>query len=67
MLWKVEQDLAAEYGPGMVPMPSRATFFRLFGRLAHGQHVTGSDHRTRHASGRKPATPASHLEYPGAP
>jgi hypothetical protein len=55
-LWKVEQDLAAEYGPGVVPMPSRATFFRLFRRLAHGQHVTGSA-RTRQTMASQPKRP----------
>jgi hypothetical protein len=55
-LWKVEQDLAAEYGPGVVSMPSRATFFRLFRRLAHGQHVTGSA-RTRQTMASQPKRP----------
>ena len=32
--WKVERMLAAEYGEGAVVLPSQATFYRLFDRIA---------------------------------
>jgi Mu transposase, C-terminal len=56
LMWKTEQVLAAEHGPGTVPMPSRATFFRLFKRLSHGRHTTGSA-RTRRTMASQPKGP----------
>jgi hypothetical protein len=54
--WKVERILAAEYGEGVVALPSRATFYRLFDRLAHGRHTTGSA-RTRRSMAAQPDAP----------
>ncbi|WP_344019270.1 integrase [Streptomyces luteireticuli] len=50
--WRVEQFLNSEYGPGMVPVPSRSTFYRLFRRLSAGQHATGSARTRRSLAGR---------------
>lgn len=55
-MWKTEQVLAAEYGAGTVPMPSRATFFRLLRRLSRGRHTTGSA-RTRRSMANQPEHP----------
>ncbi len=41
-LWRTEEVLRERHGPGVVPMPSRATFYRLFELLSQGQHVTGT-------------------------
>ncbi|MEV7931256.1 integrase, partial [Kitasatospora sp. NPDC088779] len=40
--WRTERILEAEHGLGAVKMPSRATFYRLFDKLSHGVHVSGS-------------------------
>jgi hypothetical protein len=54
--WRVEQILAARHGAGTVPMPSRATFYRLSERIKAGRHTTGSA-RTRHSLANRPAGP----------
>jgi hypothetical protein len=54
--WRVEQILECEFGSGAVPLPSRATFYRLFGKLSAGQHTTGSA-RTRRSLAGRPAGP----------
>jgi hypothetical protein len=36
LMWKTEQILAEEFGPGTVAMPSRSTFFRVFKQLSQG-------------------------------
>ncbi|HEX5298475.1 MAG TPA: helix-turn-helix domain-containing protein [Streptosporangiaceae bacterium] len=41
-LWRTGQILAGQHGPDVVPMPARATFYRLFGRVSAGLHATGS-------------------------
>ncbi|MGV9387422.1 transposase [Nonomuraea sp. NPDC003707] len=51
--WRVEQLLVTEHGAGVVPMPSRATFYRLFERLSAGRHTTGSA-RTRRSLANQP-------------
>jgi len=53
---RVEQLLAAEHGPGVVPMPSQATFYRLVQRASHGQHTFGSA-RTRRSLANRPPGP----------
>jgi putative transposase len=40
--WRTEQLLTQQHGDQAVAMPSRATFYRLFARLAKGRHTTGS-------------------------
>ncbi|WP_443048412.1 integrase [Streptomyces sp. NBC_00053] len=54
--WRTEQILATEHGKDTVEMPSRATFYRLFGKLSRGVHVTGSA-RTRRSLADQPAGP----------
>ncbi|WP_405693375.1 TnsA-like heteromeric transposase endonuclease subunit [Streptomyces coelicoflavus] len=48
--WRTERILEAEHGLGAVTMPSRATFYRLFDKLSHGVHVTGSARTRRFTS-----------------
>jgi hypothetical protein len=54
--WRTERILAAEHGQGVVAMPSRATFYRLFDKLSRGVHVTGSA-RTRRSLADQPEGP----------
>lgn len=37
-LWRTREILVSQYGPDTVPMPARATFYRLFERVTAGQH-----------------------------
>ncbi|WP_275562822.1 hypothetical protein [Streptomyces sp. 5-6(2022)] len=53
--WRTGQILAAEHGKDVVEMPSRA-FYRLFGKLSRGVHVTGSA-RTRRSLADQPEGP----------
>jgi putative transposase len=55
---RTEQILAAEHGLGdpSEVMPSRATFYRLVGRVAAGQHTFGSA-PTRRSLAKRPAGP----------
>ncbi|GLW12625.1 hypothetical protein Misp01_77530 [Microtetraspora sp. NBRC 13810] len=55
--WKVGQMLADQSD---VPMPSRATFYRIFDRLSRGRHTTGSA-RTRRSLASRPDGPFSQL------
>ena len=59
------KQLENEHGPGTVPMPSRATFHRLIGRLAEGRHPTGSA-RTRRTLAQQPSGPFGAV-YPVQP
>ncbi|MGO4649699.1 TnsA-like heteromeric transposase endonuclease subunit [Nocardia sp. 2YAB30] len=56
LMWKTQQVLIAEYGEGVVTMPSRATFFRLLANLAQGRHTTGSA-KTRRSMASQPRGP----------
>ncbi len=58
--WRVAQLLTAQHGAGVVPMPSRATFYRLFDRLSQGRHTTGSA-RTRRSLANRPDGPFGEL------
>jgi putative transposase len=58
--WRVQQILDAEHGVDVVPVPSRATFYRLFERMSTGQHVTGSA-QTRRSLANRPAGPFGQL------
>jgi hypothetical protein len=53
---RVQEALAAEYGPGVVPMPSRATFYRLVAALSAGRHTFGKA-TTRRSMANRPAAP----------
>ena len=59
-LWRTRQILAAQHGPDVVPMPARATFYRLFERVAAGLHTTGSA-RTRQSLAGRPDRPFSQI------
>ena len=54
LMWKTAQILTQEHGAGTVPMPSRATFYRIFKELTQGAHTTGSA-RTRRSMAAQPA------------
>jgi len=58
--WRVAQLLTAQHGAGVVAMPSRATFYRLFDRLSRGRHTTGSA-RTRRSLANRPDGPFGEL------
>jgi hypothetical protein len=58
--WRVAQLLTAQHGAGVVAMPSRATFYRLFDRLSQGRHTTGSA-RTRRSLANRPDGPFGEL------
>ena len=59
-LWRTRQILAGQYGPDVVPVPARATFYRLFERVTAGLHTTGSA-RTRQSLANRPERPFSQL------
>ncbi|WP_246144331.1 hypothetical protein [Actinacidiphila oryziradicis] len=63
--WRTEQILAAGTDGVPVEMPSRATFYRIFEKLSHGVHVTGSA-RTRRSLADQPEGPFRY-EQVGAP
>ncbi len=54
IIWRAREILAEAgyYGP----VPSDRTFYRLFGTLAHGRHVTGSASTRRSLAGRPKGT-----------
>jgi putative transposase len=56
--WRTEQILTGKHGDSTVPMPSRATFYRLAGRAGAGRHVTGSA-QTRRSLANRPGGPFS--------
>ena len=59
-LWRTRQILAEQHGQDAVPMPARATFYRLFERVTAGLHTTGSA-RTRQSLAGRPDRPFSQL------
>jgi putative transposase len=59
-LWRTRQILAEQHGPDVVAMPTRATFYRLFERVAAGLHTTGSA-RTRQSLAGRPERPFSQV------
>ncbi|WUO28716.1 Mu transposase C-terminal domain-containing protein [Streptomyces sp. NBC_00286] len=54
--WRTERILAAQYGDGVVAMPSRASFYRLFAKVDAGRHTIGSA-RTRRSLAQRPEGP----------
>jgi hypothetical protein len=56
ILWRTEQILAARTDHDQVVVPSRATLYRLLGRLTIGLHTTGSA-RTRRNEASRPEGP----------
>ena len=59
-MWRTAEILACQYGPDAVPMPARATFYRLFERVTVGQYTTGSA-RTRQSLANRPDRPFRQL------
>ncbi|MFR9797589.1 Mu transposase C-terminal domain-containing protein [Streptomyces sp. MS06] len=56
IIWRTQQILAADEETDAVVLPSRATLYRLFEKLAAGTHATGSA-RTRRSVHARPAGP----------
>jgi transposase InsO family protein len=52
----VEHQLAVEHGAGVVPLPSRATFYRLLTAMDNGGHTFG-EATTRRSQAGRPARP----------
>lgn len=55
IVWRTKQILADREGSVAVEMPSRATLYRLFDKLAIGTHATGSARTRRSIALRPPA------------
>jgi hypothetical protein len=51
---RIKQILEAEHGPGVVPLPSTSTFYRLLDVLSTGRHTFGSA-VTRRQTANRPA------------
>ncbi len=58
---RVEHRLAADHGPGMVPLPPRATFYRLLSALEEGRHTFGAA-TTRRSLANRPDKPFSSVQ-----
>ena len=54
IIWRAKEILAGAGYDG--PVPSDRTFYRLFGTLSHGRHVTGSASTRRSLAGRPKGT-----------
>jgi hypothetical protein len=54
--WRTQQILSDREETAEVELPSRATLYRLFDRLAAGTHATGPA-RTRRSVGARPSGP----------
>src|SRR2546423_2506882 len=52
---QAETLVAQRFGEGVVPFPSRATFYRLVGVLAEGRHSFSAATTRRSHAGRPPA------------
>ncbi|WP_033326265.1 Mu transposase C-terminal domain-containing protein [Streptomyces yerevanensis] len=50
---RMERVLEKEHGRGVVPLPSRATFYRLLSAIGSGRHTLGSA-RTRRSLAKRP-------------
>jgi transposase InsO family protein len=56
ILRQVERLLVERYGEGVVPIPARASFYRLVNALAEGRHTFGQA-TSRRSQARRPAGP----------
>ena len=56
LVWRTAQNLAERPDAEQIVMPSRATLYRLLGRLSAGRHTTGSA-RTRRSQDSSPEGP----------
>lgn len=63
---RVEHLLAAEHGPGCVPLPPKSTFYRLLAGLEGGRHTFGAA-TTRRSLANRPDSPfgSVHAARPG--
>jgi transposase InsO family protein len=61
LIRRVTKALEDTYGPGVVPVPAKTTFYRLIGVLATGRHTFGSAVTRRQAANRPdgPFTPTA--------
>jgi len=59
LIRRVAKAVEDAYGPGVVPLPGRSTFYKLLGTLAEGRHTFGSAVTRRQAANRpeRPFTP----------
>ncbi|HEX9498223.1 MAG TPA: integrase, partial [Mycobacterium sp.] len=66
LIRRVTKAVEATYGPGVVPIPARTTFYRLIDALATGRHTFGSAVTRRQTANRPPGmfTP-THAARPG--
>ncbi len=66
LIRRVTKAVEATYGPGVVPMPARTTFYRLIDALATGRHTFGSAVTRRQTANRPQGmfTP-THAARPG--
>ena len=66
LIRRVTKAVEATYGPGVVPMPARSTFYRLIDALATGRHTFGSAVTRRQTANRPQGmfTP-THAARPG--
>lgn len=53
LIWLVRRELDDRFGEGVVPMPSRATMYRLLSELDAGKHTLGTA-RTRRTTANQP-------------
>lgn len=53
LIWLVRRELDDRFGAGVVPMPSRATMYRLLSELDAGKHTLGTA-RTRRTTANQP-------------
>jgi transposase InsO family protein len=56
LLQRVERLVTERHGEGVVPMPSRATFYRLVNTLSEGRHSFGAA-TSRRSQARRPVAP----------
>jgi transposase InsO family protein len=59
LIRRVTKAVEEAYGPGVVPLPGRSTFYKLLDTLAEGRHTFGSAVTRRQAANRpeRPFTP----------
>ncbi|MGW3121928.1 Mu transposase C-terminal domain-containing protein [Streptomyces sp. NPDC001107] len=60
IIWRTKQILSDQEETTGIELPSRATLYRLFDKLATGTHATGSA-RTRRSIGARPSGPFSEV------
>ncbi|WP_246239799.1 integrase [Acrocarpospora corrugata] len=56
LIWKVTKALERDYGPGVVPLPGKTTFYRVIDVLSTGRHSFGSAVTRRQLANRPDGT-----------